>query len=157
MTPRIVTLGFLLLLGCALWAQTQTGEPEEPEIVLPQFVLEIEDLSIERIDAKLPPEQDLLSPERRVLLVDLDALVVEDAGVPSAILEAPKSAAASTGDRSLSSEVQLGAGSQNNIVASIDLKTLGADPRFSLAFDHETADGLSGTQAGAGFSHREED
>ena len=47
-------------------AETVPGEPGEPEIVLPPVILEIEDLSVERVEAKLPPEEDLLPPARDV-------------------------------------------------------------------------------------------
>ena len=57
-------------------------------------------------------------------------------------------------DRLLSSEVQLGAGTQNMILGSVSLKTLGPDPRFSLQFHHETLDGFAGHAPGSGFNLR---
>jgi hypothetical protein len=127
--------------------------PGEPDIVMPQVILQIEDLSVEKVEAQLPPEEDLLPPERSIPVLSEGDLAVGEPTIPStgAALE-PGTAQSS--DRYLASEVELGAGTQNNIAGSMSLKTLGQDPRFSLQFNHETLDGYSGHEAGAGFNLR---
>jgi hypothetical protein len=166
----------LVLLLAALsvgssWAQTaqQSGQqsaspaggPGEPEIVMPQVVLQIEDLSVEKVEAQLPPEDDLLPPERTVPVLSEGELAVGEPSIPGPGIDTePVGTPAS--NRFLSSEVNLGTGTLNNIVGSVSLKTLGADPRFSLQFAHETMDGfsrggISTYQPGSGYSLRTDD
>jgi hypothetical protein len=122
-------------------------------MVMPQVILQIEDLSVEKVEAQLPPEEELLPPERSIPVLSEGDLMVGEPQIPVASVDA-EGAAAQGGDRFLSSEVELGAGSLNNILGSMSLKTLGHDPRFSLQFHHETLDGFSGNAAGSGFSLR---
>ncbi len=127
--------------------------PGEPEIVMPQVVLQIEDLSVEKVVAQLPAEAELLPPERPVPILSEGDLVIGDPSIPAADVgtEAPVIA---QGSRTLSSDITLGAGMQNRIIASMAVKTLGADPRFALSFNHETLDGFAGHVPGSGFSLR---
>ncbi len=134
-------------------AGTVPGEPGEPEIILPPVVLEIEDLSVERVEAKLPPEEDLLPPPRDVLLVDVGDLVIADPSVPTTAV-ATGGAGAGDGNRFLATDVRLGAGSANHVTGSIALKTLGPLPRFSLDFAHETMDGSTANPLDTGFGRR---
>jgi hypothetical protein len=129
------------------------GDPGEPEIVLPPVVLEIEDLSVERVEAKLPPEEDLLPPPRDVLLVDLGEIVIADPSVPTGA-DGSAGTAAGSRDRLLAADVRLGAGSANHLTGSIALKTLGSQPRFSLDFTHETMDGSTVNPLATGYGRR---
>ncbi len=133
-------------------ANPQAG-PGEPEMVMPQMILQIEDLSVEKVEAQLPPEEELLPPERSIPVLNEGDLAVGEPQIPVASVDAEGNAAMG-GDRFLSSEVELGAGMLNQIVGSIALKTLGQDPRFSLQFHHETLDGFAWKPAGSGFSLR---
>jgi hypothetical protein len=161
MSMRTALVVLLVALGAGfLTAQARSpapaGGPGEPEIVMPQVVLEIEDLSVEKVEAQLPPEEDLLPPERTIPVLSEGELAVGEPSIPGPGIES-EAAAAPVSDRFLSSEVNLGAGSLSNIVGRVSLKTLGADPRFSLQFAHETADGFSGHQPGSGYSMRSDD
>jgi hypothetical protein len=127
--------------------------PGEPEIVMPQVILQIEDLSVEKVEAQLPPEEDLLPPDRAIPVVSEGDLAVGEPLIPASAAEGDEGGARPS-DRLLSSDVRLGAGSQNMISGSMSLKTLGMDPRFSLEFQHETLDGFSGHDAGSGYSLR---
>jgi hypothetical protein len=127
--------------------------PGEPEIVMPQVILQIEDLSVEKVEAQLPPEEDLLPPERAFPVISEGDLAVGEPQIPASAMEGDEGGTGPS-DRLLSSDVQLGAGSQNMISGSMSLKTLGKDPRFSLEFQHETLDGFSGHAAGSGYSLR---
>jgi hypothetical protein len=153
------TLALILLASLPLAAQdgsksgVDAAGPGEPQIVMPQVILQVEDLSVEKVVAQLPPEEDLLPPARPVPVLSEGELEVGDpvipaTGEPSDVTVTPAR------DRFLSSDVSIGAGMQNRIIGSVSLKTLGADPRFSLRFNHETVDGLGGQAAGAGFSTR---
>jgi hypothetical protein len=145
----------LLALGAAglRAAETVPGEPGEPEIVLPPIILEIEDLSVERVEAKLPPEEDLLPPARDVPLVDVGALVIADPSVPTTAAAAAGTSAGPR-DRFLATDVRLGAGTMNHVVGSVAMKTLGGQPRFSLNFSHETMDGTWVDPLKPGFGRR---
>ena len=139
-------------------SRTQSGTnpaaaPTEPEIVMPQVILQIEDLSVEKVEAQLPPEEELLAPERKIPLLSEGELVVGEPALPSPGPEVEPNAGPPK-DRLLSADVNLGAGSPNSIVGSIALKTLGDDPRFSLLFNHETIDGFAGKPSGSGFNLR---
>jgi len=157
----------LMMAGMGLAAQAASPTPAaptspnpaaaqgEPDIVMPQVILQIEDLSVEKVEAQLPPEEDLLPPERPIPVLSEGELAVGEPSVPSTGALEPGSVQAS--DRLLSSEVELGVGTQNNIAGNMALKTLGPDPRFSLQFNHETLDGFAGKPAGAGFNQRTDD
>ena len=121
--------------------------PGEPEIIMPQVILQVEDLSVEKVEAQLPPEEELLPPVRTIPTLSEGELAVGEPTIPAAPVEAEGPSRPSN-DRLLSSEVQLGAGTVNMIMGSVALKTLGPDPRFSLQFHHETLDGFGGHAAG---------
>jgi hypothetical protein len=151
-------LSLLSVAGLPGQAKTPSGTnpavvPTEPEIVMPQVILQIEDLSVEKVEAQLPPEEDLLPPERKIPVLSEGDLAIGEPSIPSAGLDAEASVVQAH-DRYLSSDIVLGAGSQNRILGSISLKTLGQDPRFSLLFNHETLDGFFGHRSGAGYNLR---
>jgi len=156
---------WLLVILCAAAAtvvsaqtRTQTGTnpaaaPTEPEIVMPQVILQIEDLSVEKVEAQLPAEEELLAPERKIPLLSEGELAIGEPALPAPGPEVEANAGQPK-DRLLSADVNLGAGSPNSIVGSIALKTLADDPRFSLLFNHETIDGFAGKPSGSGFNLR---
>ncbi len=109
--------------------------PGEPQIVLPQVILKVEDLSVETVEAQLPPEEDLLPPVRPVPLLTEGELAVGEPVIPAAPVET-EGPAPSPNQRLLSSDIQLGAGTLSLISGSVSLKTLGPDPRFTLQFHH---------------------
>src|SRR5208283_5059425 len=144
--------------GASAQSRTQTGTnpaaaPTEPEIVMPQVILQIEDLSVEKVEAQLPPEEELLAPERKIPLLSEGELAIGEPALPAPGPEVEPNAGQPK-DRLLSADVNLGAGSPNSIVGSIALKTLADDPRFSLLFNHETIDGFAGKPSGSGFNLR---
>jgi hypothetical protein len=146
------------LSGVSAQARTPAGTnpavvPTEPEIIMPQVILQIEDLSVEKVEAQLPAEEDLLAPERKIPLLSEGDLAIGEPALPSPGPEV-EPRAVQPKDRLLSADINLGAGSPNSIVGSISLKTLGDDPRFSLLFNHETIDGFAGNPSGAGFNLR---
>jgi hypothetical protein len=158
---RTILLAALILplaaLGLSGQAQgpaaASTVAPGEPDMILPRVILNIEDLSVEQVRAQLPPPEDLLPPVTKIPVMNEGDLPIGEPSIPSAAVQA-EAAAGPPKDRLLSSEVTLGAGKDNRLVASISLKTLGEDPRLSLLFNHETLDGFSGKPAGSGFSLR---
>jgi hypothetical protein len=129
--------------------------PGEPDIIMPEVILKVEDLSVEKVEAQLPPTEDMLPPVRPVPTLSEGELAVGEPPIPAAAVEA-EGAVGPSNDRLLSSEVQLGAGSLKAISGSVVLKTLGPDPRFSLQFHHETLDGFGGHDPGSGFNSRDD-
>jgi len=127
--------------------------PGEPQLVMPQVILNLEDLSVESVQAQLPPEEELLPPVRPVPVLTEGDLAVGEPVIPAAPVEG-EGAQPSPNQRLLSAEIQLGAGTLNLISGSVSLKTLGPDPRFSLAFNHETLDGFAGHAPGSGYNSR---
>jgi hypothetical protein len=123
---------------------------------MPQMVLRIEDLSVENVQAQLPPEEEMLAPVRAIPLLSEGELAV---GEPTVATPAVESEGPSrvTNKRLLSSDVQLGVGNLNMILGNVALATLGPDPRLSLQFHHESLDGFDGHAPGSGFSVRDED
>ena len=135
-------------------------EPSEPDIVLPEVILQIEDLSVDIVEAGLPPEEDLLPPERDIPLPEESELHIEEPSTPQYFTESKSLFLAEAGrGYSLSAEGILGLGSMNHIFSSIALYRIGEEPRFKLKFLHEMLDGLSGqplAPPGAGFHQRED-
>ncbi len=130
----------------------QAAAPGEPQIVMPQVILQVEDLSVEKVVAQLPPADTLLPPDRPVPVLSEGDLAVGDPVIPAA--SAPSDQTVVPEGKLLSSDITLGAGMQNRILGSLSLKTLGPDPRFAIRFDHETVDGLAGHPPGSGFNTR---
>jgi len=148
----------LLFLAVALGADAQQPaamEPGEPEIVLPDVILRVDDLSVEKVDAALPGEEELLSPERLIPLPELEQPAVHDPELPSGV-GAPPDPAGWGGPQgsSLAAQVVLGAGSMNHLYSLVSLNRVGQEPRFKLRFLHQMLDGIGEAEAGAGYDQR---
>ncbi len=148
----------LLLLLLLAWypAAGQELEPDEPQIVLPEVVLRIEDLSVETVEATLPGLAELEPPERAVPLPDREELVIREPEVPAVGEEIAGEPRAASRGYALAAQALLGAGSVSHVVSSITLYRTGDEPRFRLRFLHEMLDGFGGKEAGSGFGRRED-
>ena len=63
----------LLLSLAPLFAQ-ESGpavEPQEPDIILPEVILRIEDFSVEEVEAGIPGGEELSAPERTIPLPEV--------------------------------------------------------------------------------------
>ncbi len=129
------------------------AEPEEPDIILPEVILLIEDLSVDIIEAGLPGEDELLPLKREIPLPEKEELRIEDPVLPPGLTESEPFLTAEP-DRSLSAEAVLGAGSMNHIYSMISLYRAGEEPRFTLKFLHEMLDGFAGHSPGSGYNFR---
>ena len=145
----------LVFVPAVSGGQSNAAQPAEPDIVLPEVIMQIDDLSVENVEAKLPPEEELLAPERQLPPPTVGDIPVTDPAVPGAASVGEGTPPASTAN--LSAEAQLGGGLENTIVGKLSMKTLGADPRLSLGFSHEGADGFQGHQPGSGYRLRNDD
>ena len=134
-------------------------EPEEPDIVLPEVILRIEDFSVEEVEAGIPGEGELAAPERSVPLPEVGELDIEEPEIPIGFDE---SRDLGSGERSsgLSAQAILGAGTLSYLYSQIALNRIGGEePRFKLRFLHEMLDGVAGStgaEAGSGFHTRED-
>jgi hypothetical protein len=152
-TPRIALL-FLVLSACAAGAQS-LPEPTGPgDLVLPPIVLEVEDLSTVRIEARLPPEEDLVPPDRRYPLPEPSVLAIGEPAIPSSVPSGTAGTAGSGGP--LSTRAMLGAGTLRGLAAGVRLSTEGT-PGLEASFEHESLDGFGGNPPGAGFDLRDDD
>ena len=131
----------------------EAGEPGEPSIVLPTYILEIEDLSTENVEAGLPDEEALLPPERTPPLPTGGELVIEEADLEIIAPDAG-TAVLPAADTSFVIESVLGAGSRHHLYSQFSLYQLGGDPRYQVLFEHQVFDGFGGNPAGAGYDRR---
>ncbi len=140
----------LLLAGIALGAAAQQSgpaAPQETDIVVPELLLEIEELELQQVTAVLPDEGELVLGRMSVLLPGADELSVDEGAfaVPTPGLARPTDAP------SVFSSGRLGAGTANHIVGELSLFRLGVSPRFRLRFSHEGIDGYQFREAGTGY------
>ena len=146
------------LLLILLWALPPVGaqetEPEEPDIVLPEVILRIEDFSVEEVEAVLPEDEDLLPGERQVPLPEAEELEVAEPASPLEIGEARELHEGQPASI-LSAQAILGAGSMSHVYSLISLNRLGQEPRFRLRFLNETLDGIAGEPTGSGYDFRQ--
>jgi len=148
----------LLVLLAALLAAPVAGAqdqaaPEEPDIVLPEVILRIEDFSVESLSGAAPGEEDTLPPARELPLPAGEEPLLAEPPAPPTEPEARPQAAG----RALSAMAELGAGSSNHLFSQVALNSFGVEPRFSLRFLHETLDGLAGQPPGSGFDFRKDE
>jgi hypothetical protein len=158
---RLIAVALLLLSLGVLSAQDSAPavEPEEPDIILPEVILRIEDFSVEQVEAGIPGEGDLGAPERTVPLPEVGELDIEEPEIPIGFGESRDLV---TAERSsgLSAQAILGAGTLSYLYSQISLNRIGGEePRFKLRFLHEMLDGTAGpegAEAGSGFHTRED-
>ncbi len=153
-------LGFISLSLVGVFAEDisstgKVGAPKEPEIVLPPVILQVENLTVERVKATLPEDSEIIPPERDVPLPDLANLTIEEPILKS-IEPLPVVERLEKSRVKLNAEGRLGIGNMNHIVSAVSLYKLGDMPRYKLAFSHEMMDGFAFHPAGSGFSSRKD-
>ncbi len=158
---RLMIAALLLMSLVALAAQ-ESGpavEPEEPDIVLPEVILRIEDFSVEEVEAGIPGGEELSAPERTIPLPEVGELDIEEPEIPFGIVESRDLISPEQGS-GLSAQAILGAGTLSHLYSQISLNRIGGEePRFKLRFLHEMLDGVAGSTgaaAGSGFHTRED-
>jgi len=121
--------------------------PEETEIIVPELVLQVEELELQEVSAVLPEEGELALGRISIPLPGADELLVDEV----AFTVPQPGVAVGRDDSSVFSSGRLGAGTVNHIVGELSLFKLGADPRFRLRFTHEGLDGYQFGEAGNGY------
>lgn len=158
---RLLIAAPLLVSLVVLGAQESGSavEPEEPDIVLPEVILRIEDFSVEEVEAGLPGEDDLTAPERIVPLPEVEELDIKEPEIPFSVTES-RDLLPPERSSGLSAQTILGAGTLSHLYSQISLNRIGGEePRFKLRFLHEMLDGVAGpagASAGSGFQTRED-
>ena len=160
--PAFFTLLFLITFG--IWAQeaadkpeTGPSEPESTEIVLPMMYLEIEDLTVEDINAVIPDDDTVYLAAIEMPLPEPEDIVIPAEAFALTGTELPEAAAAESADgSSFFSEGTIGFGTSYNITGDINLYRIGDSPDFRLRYYHNGYDGFAGHSPGEGFSCRQE-
>ncbi len=159
---RLLSAAAPLLLSLVVLGAQESGptvEPEEPDIVLPEVILRIEDFSVEEVEAGLPGEEELSAPERTIPLPEVGELDIEEPEIPFDVAESRDLISTERGS-GLSAQAILGAGTLSHLYSQISLNRIGGEePRFKLRFLHEMLDGVAGSagaSAGSGFHTRED-
>lgn len=129
-----------IILFCTIGLFAQEEGPDEPELILPEKVLDIQDITAIDIEVSLPlqeiqtPQIETALPRQDEIEIPDDAFTVEldtdiDSGTPQAA------------SNEFYSEGELGFGTMNHILGSISLYKLGNAPRFKTRFFYEGRDG----------------
>jgi len=159
-----VVIACLLLLIPAgpLFAQaagggdtTDAGAKGNDDDLFPSVTLEIEDLSIEKIEAGLPDKEPLMAFERRAPLPGPGEIDVAEPAVDTLLPRADGTAAPA--GKSFYTSVLFGAGLQSNLLGRINLYRLGLPPVIRLLFDYENTDGFDYRQVGLGYGERRDE
>jgi len=139
----------------------QSFEPEEPEIVLPPLLLEVEDLSEEQVSAVLPQGDENLLPTISVPLPDVEEISLSGLEFPlDALPDQPPIIGGAASRAKIGSdffsEGMLGGGTMSHILGDISLYKIGSMPSFSMRFSHSILDGYGFREPGSGFKNRED-
>ncbi|HVP19369.1 MAG TPA: hypothetical protein VMU36_10260 [Spirochaetia bacterium] len=127
-----------------------------PELVLPEVTLDIRDLSVENVQAMLPPEGPPVIVKADVILPSGPELLVQQPARTLAVEGSDPLGGTATPQNPLATQATLGLGSQNRVVGDLNVSTTGGNTQSSLAFSHETADGISDQKQGSGFNTRDD-
>jgi hypothetical protein len=148
-------LAMALILLPASFLTAQEAEPEEPEIILPSVILEIEDLSVETVTAGIP-EDELLPRDLEVPLPEPEDLQIDE---PVTMLSPPQAESpllSREEGKYLNFEGVIGVGSRNYFMSGFSLYQFEREPEGKLVFGHEIYDGLSGFPEGSGYNLRDD-
>lgn len=128
-------------------ASSGPAAPEDTEIVVPELILQVEEIELQQVSAVLPEEGELALGQVTIPLPGTDELLVDEGAfvVPTPGMASPQDAT------SVFSSGRLGGGTVNHVVGELSLFKLGADPRFRLRFSHEGLDGYQFKEAGTGY------
>ncbi|WP_028974499.1 hypothetical protein [Spirochaeta cellobiosiphila] len=155
---KLLILGIFTIISTSLVFGQEA--PEEPGIVLPRLMLEVQDIDLDDIQTILPSQEELGSPDIELplpqpedLQVDMSSIVLNDS-----IEITPET----TGNRVIPyyASGAIGAGSMNYLMGQIELSMPNSNPDFDLKFSHEAMDGYwsgdSYQSAGSGSYNRQE-
>jgi len=143
----VSVLLMIVLTSTVIAQDSGPAEPSQTEIIIPEFVLRVEELGVEEVEAVLPNQAELALGQIALPLPGADELAVSDIAFDAPL---PAVAARSEGPAVFSTG-RLGAGTANRVLGELSIYKLGADPRFRLGFAHEGLDGFQFNRAGTGY------
>jgi hypothetical protein len=150
----------LFFFSLSLTLAAQGAEPEEPGIILPPTLLEVEDLQVEEISAIIPEEEVQLLPEISIPLPQADEIFLPeerfDIPYPDQLAFTLGGASRGQSKANIFSEGEIAVGSMNHVRGDLTLYRLGPDPRFDLRFYHDKIDGYGLRSAGSGYYHSDD-
>ncbi len=159
---KLLSILCTILIGVFTFAQEENdgadiAVPEEPGIVLPTMLLEIEDITIETVDVPLPAEEKIESPDIDIPLPEQEDLYISDDSFSLPLFDRQGDVSGEgLSESSFFSTGIIGAGTMNHILGSVALYKLGMEPRFRFRFSHEGIDGYGFKAPGSGFFSRED-
>lgn len=141
-----IILVFLAAAAAAI-AQVGPSAPAETELIIPDLVLQVEELGLQEVTGVLPAAGELALGRITLPLPQTGELAISDEAFRVAV---PGTVGAATGSTVFSTG-RLGAGTVNHVVGELSLFKLGDNPRFRLRFAHEGLDGFQFKAPGTGF------
>lgn len=129
------------------------SQPDQPEIILPTEVFEIEAFNVETVAAPLPQISDIRIPALPVPLPDSGEIQVTEAALALQPISPAvgQSSVPLQGVSSVFSTAQFGFGTRNWLFGDLSVFALGTEPRFAFEFRHESLDGFGTREAGTGY------
>ena len=147
----LLAVSILVAWSCLYTANLVSEEmaPDDPQIVLPDVVLEIEDLSVEKVEAEIPLQEQLPVPQRKIPLPEIDELEIVE---PPVDLEEPMFDFSIKRPQTLSigAQANISLGLADQLMSSFSVYSV-TDPRFKIMFDHEIQGRLAWKPYGSGF------
>jgi len=136
-------------------ASPAPGTP--PTMVLPEVTVNIQDLSVENVQAMLPPAGGPPAIVKTDVILPPAPLVAVEPPVRSLAVEGADPLGGATSPASpLATQATLGIGTQNRVVGDLNVTATGQNSQASLSFSHDTADGISGHAQGSEFDTRDD-
>ena len=150
---KLAAISMLLILVMTAIGAQESGpaQPDQTEIMIPELVLQVEELAVEEVRAVLPNENELALGQISLPLPGADELSVANLTFDVPL---PGTVAAAGDGPSVFATGRLGAGTANRVIGELSIYKLGVDPRFRLGFAHEGLDGYHWTVAN-GYAERE--
>ncbi len=127
-----------------------------PELVLPEVTVDIKDLSVENIEAMLPPAGAPVVVKTDVILPAGPEITVQAPAETLAVEGSDPLGGTASTPSPFATQATLGLGSQNRVVGDLNVSTTGGNTQSSLSFSHETADGISAQKQGSGYNTRDD-
>lgn len=126
-------------------------QPEQPEIILPTEVFEIEAFTVETVSAPLPQVSEIRIPVLPVPLPESGELQITEAALAIDPVAPTGTIPAVQGGSSVFSTAQVGFGSRNWLFGDLSVFAFGTEPRLSFEFRHESLDGYGDNDPGKGY------
>ena len=149
-------LALVIFAVCLFPLPCQDVEPEEPDDLVPEQLLEIELQDPRNVVTGIPLEDELATDGEGPLLGEPENPPIEESDLPLTLPDSivPGGGVSFPSERALMAETLLGAGTRNHISGRVHLYQLGSRPTFELDFSHDALDGFGTNPPGSSFYRR---